>query len=132
MNHQEWLLRYLNPNEWGIHGNNEMGWFIDNRIHWCKTEIDPETREKYNSGWNAYYLLKDGTVHENLCSKENYFKTKEEAQKHLKTYLEKNFKKCRYCEKWTSNEDYGYGPVCKDCVKKQEEDDILISQVMSL
>ena len=77
----------LNPNEWLIKslrlGDKFVGWYVVNRTYWGKTTIiDDET---YFSGWDAYYLHKDGSIE----GYSDYFATKEEAETALKDYLNK-------------------------------------------
>jgi len=73
----------LNKDEWCIAPGGEHGWFVSNHTYWGKTYKDEYTGKEYCSGWDAYYLHKDGTVQ----TISDYYKTKELAQEALDKYL---------------------------------------------
>jgi hypothetical protein len=58
------------------------GWNVANLTHWEKSWKDEDGQEHF-SGWDAYYLGKDGTVKWTA----EYFETKELAQEALDKYL---------------------------------------------
>lgn len=76
----------LDQDEWSIRRFEPHGWFVSNQTYWGKTYKDEETGKEYCSGWDAYYLHKNGEVE----AYSDYFETRELAAKTLSEFLEKD------------------------------------------
>jgi hypothetical protein len=79
LNRDEWVIRPLTLSD-KFHG-----WFVANKTYWGKTVVDEDTGKEYCSGWDSYYLHKNGEIE--IYS--DYFETKELAEQALNNYLEK-------------------------------------------